>query len=57
MRLPWEEYELCVITPEVLVLAMGSIMFFVPAAPQTVSRVIDVLTRSGRAGSIHDLRG
>lgn len=57
MRLPWEEYELCVITPEVLVLAMGSIMFFVPAAPQTVSRVIDVLTRSGRAGSIRDLRG
>ena len=56
MRLPWAEYELCVITPEVIVLALGSIMYFMPAQPETAAQVIAALAHFGRDEGVFDLR-
>lgn len=55
-RLPWAEYELCVITPEVIVLALGSIMYFMPAQPETAAQVVAALAHFGRDRSVFDLR-
>lgn len=57
MRLPWAEYELCVITPEVLVLALGNIMYFMPARSETAEQTVAALAHFGQAGSVMDLRG
>ena len=57
MRLPWAEYELCVITPEVLVLVLGNIMYFMPAREETVKQVVCALAHFGRAGSVIDPGG
>ena len=57
MRLPWAEYELCVITPEVLVLALGNIMYFMPARPELADQITCALAHFGKAGSVIDLSG
>ena len=57
MRLPWAEYELCMITPEVLVLALGNIMYFMPARAETVKQVTCALAHFRQAGSVIDLGG
>ena len=56
MRLPWAEYELCVITPEVLVLTLGNILYFMPAQPETAAQVIAALAHFGKSASVFDLR-
>ena len=56
VRLLWNDYEMCIIIRDTLVIVMGSIFYFMPAAPETELAVRSALAAYGKADTIYDCR-
>lgn len=56
VRLLWNDYEMCIIIQNTLVVVMGSIFYFVPAAPETEQAVRSALAKYGREDTFFDCR-